>query len=71
MKERHQESYRFHARETLKMLNIAVGQDFHTLSSSQVERLLDTAIAARYQKPRNANGSLARYFHDKLQRQAK
>ncbi len=71
MKERHKQSYQFHARETLKMLNIALGQDFHTLASSQVESLLDEAKRVRYQQPKNANGSRARYFHDKLQREAK
>jgi hypothetical protein len=71
MKQRHAESERLNARATLANLNIAVGQDFHTLSSSQVDALLCEADRARYRKPANANGSRARYFHDRLQRRAR
>jgi len=59
------------ARMTLENMNIAVGQDFHTLRSEQVDALLAEADRMRYQKPANANGSRARYFHDKLQREAR
>lgn len=70
MKPRHIPSIRLNAQYTLKNLNIAIGQDFHTLSSAQVDALLTEADRVRYQRPRNANGSRARYFHDRLQRQA-
>jgi hypothetical protein len=64
-------SERLNARMILANLNIAVGQDFHTLSAETVDNLLREAGLARYQKPRNANGSRARYFHDLLQRRAR
>jgi hypothetical protein len=71
MKERHAAGYALNARETLKALNINVDQDFHQLSSSQVDALLAEADRVRYQKPKNANGSRARYFHARLLRQAR
>lgn len=55
MKPKHVEAERLNARETLRSLRIQVGQDFHTLAAS---------------KPRGANGSRARYFHDLLRRRA-
>lgn len=44
--------------------------DFHTLSSSQVDIILDSAKECRYRKPKNANGSRARYFFCAVQRKA-
>lgn len=70
MKPRHAEMASVHAAETLKSCSVAIGADFHTLSSSQVDALLAEADRVRYQKPRNANGSRARYFHDMMQRRA-
>ncbi len=43
-------------------------RDFCTLSSSEVQRVLDEADEAGYRKPKNANGSRGRYFHALLQR---
>jgi hypothetical protein len=71
MKTRHTDAYRTDARATLEACRIPLGQDFFLLSTSQVEALLKYADAQRYQKPANANGSRARYFHDRLQRRAK
>lgn len=71
MKPCHVAAERLNARFTLQNLNISVGQDFFTLSSSQVDGLLREANRVKYQAPRNANGSRARYFHDRLQRRAK
>jgi hypothetical protein len=71
VKERHKQAHQFNARSVLNMLHIAIGQDFHTLSGSQVDGLLEEANRVRYQKPHNANGSRARYFHDRLQRLAR
>jgi hypothetical protein len=71
VKQRHVEGARLNAIETFKSLNISVGQDFFTLSFSQVDRLLEEADRVRYQKPKFANGSRARYFHARLQRQAR
>jgi hypothetical protein len=45
--------------------------DFHTLPSWAVDRLLkyaDTWKPGGYRKPKNANGSRARYFHQYLLR---
>lgn len=71
MKQRHAESARQNALAVLANAGIAVGQDFHTLRSAQVDALLAEADRVRYQKPANANGSRARYFHDRLQRHAR
>lgn len=70
MKARHVAANRLNARETLKAINAAVGQDFHTLRSTQVEALLAEAGRVRYVAPKGANGSRARYFYQRLQRQA-
>lgn len=58
------------ARATLFDCAIPIGADFHTLGSDQVDRLLDHARMNGYRKPRAANGSRARYYHDMLQRRA-
>jgi hypothetical protein len=62
---------RLNAIKTFKSLNISISQDFFTLSPSQVCDLLEEADRMRYQKPKNANGSRARYFHARLQRHAR
>jgi hypothetical protein len=54
--------------EVLSEVGIPRGEDFHVLSSSKVDRLLDVAKKRKYQKPKSANGSRGRYFHDYLQR---
>jgi hypothetical protein len=59
------------AAEILHRCHVPIGADFHTLSSSQVEALLVEADKHKYRKPRNANGSRGRYFHEMLQRRAK
>lgn len=70
MKPHHVEAARTNARHTLQLCNIRVGQDFHTLSTRQVDLLLAEADRVKYRKPRNANGSRGRYFHDLMQRRA-
>ena len=40
--------------------------DYHALTSTQVDALLTKAKAWKYRKPKNANGSLGRYFHAML-----
>jgi hypothetical protein len=47
---------------------LGLGQDFHTLSHAQIDNLLAEADRVRYRKPKNANGSRARYFHAHLER---
>ncbi len=68
---RHAQGAQLDACATLEGLRIARGQDFHALSRAQVEGLLEAADRVRYQKPSFANGSRARYFHERLQRQAR
>jgi hypothetical protein len=55
----------------LSRMGIPRGEDFHVLSSAQVDGLLDMADRFKYRKPKNANGSRARYFHARLQRQCR
>ncbi|MGH9931702.1 MAG: hypothetical protein ACREA9_21070 [Pyrinomonadaceae bacterium] len=45
--------------------------DFFTLSTDQVLALVDMAKSWGYRKPRNANGSTARYFFAFLAREPK
>ena len=71
MKERHKSAAGFNARCVLHALGISLGADFHTLSRQQVEGLLAEARRVRYQRPPKANGGVARYYHDLLQRQAR
>lgn len=70
MKEQHKESIALDARMSLQLLHAQAGQDFHTLSTDQVEQVLVMADQAKYRKPKNANGSRARYFYQRLQRHA-
>lgn len=70
MKKHHQASARTHARAVLAACSIAVGQNFYTLRSSQVEALLEHADRDKYQKPRSANASRGRYYHERMQRHA-
>ncbi len=44
-----------------------INKDFHELSSNEVEIVLTHADAAKYRKPKNANGSRGRYYWAKLQ----
>jgi len=46
----------------LQRCGVGVSEDFHRLDSGRVESLLDEADAYGYRKPKNANGSRARYF---------
>lgn len=52
----------------LKACAIDINQDFYTLSAWQVDMLITMAISQRYYKPKNANGSRARYYFAALQR---
>lgn len=42
--------------------------DFHRLNSGEVEQVIADANAEKYRKPKNANGSRARYFFYREQR---
>jgi hypothetical protein len=70
MKPRHVQNYKASAHALFRVWNIRPDQDFHTLSSSQVDAILAEADRVRYQTPRNANGSRARYFYQLWQRRA-
>lgn len=56
------------AARILAACKINVFEDFHALPSSKVDRLLEHADQVKYRKPKNANGSRARYFHAYLLR---
>lgn len=58
------------ANEILQRAGVELGTNFYTLSSSQVEALLVEADRVKYRKPKQANGSRGRYFHDYVQRRA-
>lgn len=61
------------AAEILSRLGVSYDdarRDFHTLPASAVESLLREARAVGYRRPKNANGSRARYFHAYLVRVA-
>lgn len=44
--------------------------NFHSLDSDTVESLLVEADHVKYRRPKNANGSRARYFHAYLVRRS-
>lgn len=44
------------------------GEDFHTLNSYQVSRVVEVAKSCGYRPPKIRNGSPARYFYQFLQR---
>lgn len=54
--------------EKLNSVGIDISQNFFTLSFFQVSELVEMAISQRYYKPKNANGSRARYYFAALQR---
>lgn len=58
------------ARGVLSACSVPRGANFHTLPASTVESLLAWADHYRYRKPKSANGSRGRYFHDLMQRRA-
>lgn len=59
------------ARMILRDCGVALGADYHALSSDVVDSLATWADKQGYRKPRNANGSRARYYHAMLQRRAR
>jgi hypothetical protein len=50
------------ARNLLRHRGVSLKDSFYTLSASKVTDILDVADKMHYQKPKNANGSRARYF---------
>jgi hypothetical protein len=59
---------RMAAQEILFRLKLSHRPDFHILPASKVDDLIEAADLVRYRKPRNANGSRARYFYAMLLR---
>lgn len=59
---------RHEAHAILTVCGIRPDLDFHELSTSAVDALLRQADARKYRKPKNANGSRARYFHARVMR---
>lgn len=49
---------------------IPLGEDFHTLRSEVVDRVIAAADEWKYRKPATANGSRGRYFYALLNRAA-
>lgn len=58
------------ARRYADAFKIPLNRDFHSLDHDTVERIVAAADAHKYRKPKNANGSRARYFHALLCRRA-
>lgn len=58
------------AYDILQKCGIPLNDDFHRLSSEQVDKLLTFADLHKYRKPHNANGSRGRYFHAYVNRKA-
>lgn len=62
---------RFEALELARLHRFPLDSDFHALRSSEVEGVIAAADSRGYRKPRNANGSRARYFHAYVRRAAR
>lgn len=60
----------YDARRIMATIGCKLSADFHTLNSAQVDQVLIAARQYGYRKPRNANGSKARYFFQFVQRTA-
>ena len=52
----------------LAYIHFSTEKDFFQLSFSEVNDVLLTADACGYRKPKNANGSRARYFYEAVKR---
>jgi hypothetical protein len=58
------------AQDILARCHLSATPNFFTLSNSDVVDLLLEADAVKYRKPKNANGSRARYFYAHVLRAA-
>jgi len=59
------------ARSLLKSRGVKMGVDFYGLNMDAKREILAVADLAKYKLPKNANGSRARYFYERLERAAK
>jgi hypothetical protein len=57
-----------HALQLFNSNGIDINEDFHTLSSSKVETILDCSKYDGYRKSKTANGSTARCYFEALQK---
>jgi hypothetical protein len=57
--------------DVLHYIRAKVNQDFFSLTRAQVATLLERADAFKYRKPKDANGSRARYFYAYVSRVAR
>ena len=60
----------YEARGIMAAIGCELNADYHTLNSNQVDRVVMEARQYGYRKPKNANGSLGRYFFSYVQRTA-
>ena len=51
--------------------SLPIQKDFHALTWSEVDRVMDALEADNYRKPKNANGSTARYYFEAIKRKHK
>lgn len=61
----------YEAQAILDACGVPIGEDYHALSSRQVDALLAEARKRNYRKPATASGSTGRYFHARLVRAAR
>lgn len=59
------------AQELANRYGFRLGENFFSLGTDTVSGILAGADEWRYRKPKNANGSRARYFYQYLNRLAK
>ena len=59
---------KLHAEHLALVYDIPLGKDFHALTPQKVANVLECATATKYRKPKNANGSRARYFYAYMNR---
>jgi len=57
---------RIMAKKLFENIGVDFSADFHTLDSAIVDCLVVWAKLTKYRKPKNANGSIARYFFANL-----
>ncbi len=62
---------RSRAIRVLQMSNVPIGANFYALTVDQIMSLLAFADELKYRRPKNANGSRGRYFHEYMQRRAR
>lgn len=67
----HDQITRAQAKTMAQVMGIDLEKDFFQLGSFEVGYLVELAKATKYRRPKNANGSLGRYFYAHLQKRVK